>query len=141
MQSSGARVALIVGALAVAVVAFLVLRPPDDGGGAAGTSASDEATTDRGGASGTESGVTEIDVRNGQPVGGIADVQVQSGEEVNLLVRADVEEEVHVHGYDEMADVAPGAPARVRFPADIQGVFEVELEGSATQIARLEITP
>ncbi len=37
-------------------------------------------------------------------------------------------DEVHVHGYDHRAPVAPGAPAEVRFTPDIPGVFEVELE-------------
>jgi hypothetical protein len=60
---------------------------------------------------------------------------------VLIVVRADISDHVHVHGYDLIADVAPGAPARIRFRANVAGVFEVELEGAGRPLFRLEITP
>jgi hypothetical protein len=54
-------------------------------------------------------------------------------------VDADVADEVHVHGYDLVADVAPGSPAELTFLADIPGVFEVELESSHVELLRLEV--
>jgi hypothetical protein len=50
-------------------------------------------------------------------------------------------EEVHVHGYDIAANVAPGKPARFSFRADITGIFEIELEHSHTHIGRLRVNP
>jgi heme/copper-type cytochrome/quinol oxidase subunit 2 len=66
---------------------------------------------------------------------------VTQGDEVQIVVRADVSDHVHVHGYDLMADVAPGEPARIRFVADVAGVFEVELEDAGRLLFRLEVRP
>jgi hypothetical protein len=43
-----------------------------------------------------------------------------------VIVASDVDDEVHIHGYDIMLDVSLQEPAKVRFTADIPGVFEVE---------------
>jgi non-ribosomal peptide synthetase component F len=53
----------------------------------------------------------------------------------------DTTEEVHVHGYDVFADLAPGEPARLSFDASIEGVFEIELEHAHVQIAELTVEP
>ena len=39
---------------------------------------------------------------------------------------SDAEHEIHLHGYDIARDAAPGKPARYRFKADVEGVFEIE---------------
>lgn len=154
MQSNRSRVTLAVVAVAVAVVAFLVLRPSDDEEPASTPSASQEPapkeepgsegggakpSDDKGPASGTddEANTFRLEADGGE----VAAVEVFKGEEVRLIVSADTEDEVHVHGYDEFADVAPGEPAEIEFTADIEGIYEVELEGSHTQIARLEVRP
>ena len=54
---------------------------------------------------------------------------------------SDVADHVHLHGYDLMANVAPGAPATIRFTADAPGRFEIELEDLGLQIAELEVRP
>jgi hypothetical protein len=46
-----------------------------------------------------------------------------------------------VHGYDLMRDMAPGQPASFKFKATIEGVFEIELEDTATKIASLQVRP
>jgi hypothetical protein len=56
-------------------------------------------------------------------------------------VRSSVADEVHVHGYDLMKDVEPGKTVTFSFPADITGIFEVELEGAGKQIAQLRVDP
>jgi hypothetical protein len=57
-----------------------------------------------------------------------------------LMVTSDVEDEVHVHGYDLVAEVAPDQPAHISFHADFAGEFEVELEESTVPIAELSVT-
>lgn len=158
MQSNRSRVALAVVAIALAVVAFLVLRPSDDEEVASGpsvtegpSSAPDEEESGSGGgpdsgggkeaAEPDDSGAVEIEVVDGAPAGGVADIPVAKGDEVRLEVSADVEDAVHVHGYDQFAGVAPDDPAKLKFTADIEGIYEIELEGSHTQIAELEVTP
>jgi hypothetical protein len=82
-----------------------------------------------------------ITVRDGRAVGGIARDKLEQGEQVVLVVRSDVADHVHLHGYDVMVDVAPGKPARLRFKATIPGRFEVELEDRGLHIAELEVRP
>lgn len=66
-------------------------------------------------------------------------VDVPVGSPVELVVTSDVADEVHVHGYDETADVAPGSPARLAFTASIPGVFEVELETAKLRLLQLRV--
>ena len=61
--------------------------------------------------------------------------------DVVVTVTSDVADEVHLHGYDLSADVAPGAPATIRFEANAPGRFEIELENAGVQIAELEVRP
>jgi len=58
---------------------------------------------------------------------------------VVLVVRSDVADEVHLHGYNVMRDVEPGTPARLRFRATIPGQFEAELEERGLQIANITV--
>jgi hypothetical protein len=53
-------------------------------------------------------------------------IDVALGAPVVLRVEADTPTEVHVHGYDRVADAAPGTPACLEFVADVPGMFEVE---------------
>jgi hypothetical protein len=157
------KVAVGAAVAALAVVLFVVLRPDDDEGAeptpAAETTTEDtteEATTEE---TTTEEQTTEeatteettteeepevqrvvVEVdENAQPVGGVVHAEIERGSRVLLLVRADVSDHVHLHGYDLIADVAPGQPARIRFQAQDAGVFEAELEDRAVPIAELEV--
>jgi major membrane immunogen (membrane-anchored lipoprotein) len=87
------------------------------------------------------SDVPTIVIRNGEPVGGIAELEYSAGEEVRFRVKSDVADEVHVHGYDLMQDVPAGGSVEFDFPADIEGIFEAELEGRQEQILELRINP
>jgi hypothetical protein len=100
---------------------------------AGGTSTSGRPTT-------TDSTpVIEVRVAGGKVQGGVRRERVQSGDTIVLRVVADVADEVHLHGYDRSADVAPGKPAQIRFTADIPGVFEVELEQRKLKLLDLEV--
>ena len=61
------------------------------------------------------------------------------GETVRFRVRSDEAEEVHIHGYDIEKELAPNKTVTVSFKATITGIFEIELEGSATQLASLKV--
>jgi hypothetical protein len=84
--------------------------------------------------------VIEVTVQGGN-VQGPDRPTVTQGDKVLIVVRADVSDHVHVHSYDLMADVAPGEPARIRFVADVAGVFEVELEDGGRLLFQLEVAP
>jgi hypothetical protein len=88
-------------------------------------------------------GPTEIRivVANGAPKGGIVRERVDQGDRVVLVVRSDVADHVHLHGYNVMRDVAPGMPARLAFRATIVGTVEVELEDRGLQLATITTQP
>lgn len=85
--------------------------------------------------------VVRIVVENGQPRGGIVRRNVTEGDRVVLVVKSDVADEVHLHGYDITRDVAAGGTARIAFEAALPGRFEVELEQRGVQIADLTVEP
>lgn len=85
--------------------------------------------------------VPTIVIRNGEPVGGIEELEYSAGEEVRFRVESDVADEVHVHGYDLMQDVPAGGTVEFDFPAEIEGIFEAELEGRKEQILELRVNP
>jgi hypothetical protein len=143
---SSIRWLVIVGSVVVVVILFVILRPDDgdDFGRVGGTTSSPTASTP-GSPSPTGSPepartVVDITFRNGA-VQGPTRSTVTQGERIRILVRADVTDEVHLHGYDLRADVALGDPARIDFVAEVAGVFECELEDSGTLLFRLEIVP
>jgi hypothetical protein len=82
-----------------------------------------------------------VTVRGGLPEGGVVRESTDKGDRVVVLVRSDVSDHVHVHGYDLMRDVAPGSPARIAFLATIPGRFEIELEDRGVRIAELTVNP
>jgi copper(I)-binding protein len=83
--------------------------------------------------------VVSIVVVNAAPQGGIVRQTVNKGDRVMLVVRSDVADEIHLHGYDRSTDVMAGGTARLPFTADVPGRFEVELESRGVQIADLTV--
>jgi len=151
MQSNRARAAIVLGAIVVAIVLFIVLRSGDDGDDDSVTRTQRAAPSGQEGArvaGGTEGDQSQrqkppyvIVVRNGASVGGIEKMEYRKGERVRFVVRSDVADEIHVHGYDRLRDVPAGGSVRFEFPADLEGVFEVELEQRKEQIAELRVNP
>jgi major membrane immunogen (membrane-anchored lipoprotein) len=88
-----------------------------------------------------KSAIPTIVVRNGEPVGGVEELEFNAGDEIRFRVSSNQADEVHVHGYDVEEEIPAGGSATLDFPADIEGIFEVELHGSETQIAELRVNP
>lgn len=145
------RLLIGLGVIVALVALFLVFRPGDDDEEGAGTTTSaatapptvEPTTTETEAATtaGPEATQLVVTIRGGEPVDGIVRAEAQKGDPVVVIVRSDVADEVHVHGYDLMADVAPGKPVRIEFTADLTGRFEIELEGRGKQIAQLTVLP
>jgi hypothetical protein len=150
------KVALAAAGVAIAVVLFLVLRPGgDDDPDVTPAAQETQAVTGTG-------AETETEAETGEPtttvVGGFDEVRARitigpdgpSGVEridarvnqrVVLVVRSELQDHVHVHGYDLFADVGPGRQARIVFRADVPGRFEIELEDRHQPIAELRVRP
>jgi hypothetical protein len=94
---------------------------------------------------GEESAPTSLDktitVENGQPKGGVQAMKVKKNGQVHLVVNSDTADEIHVHGYNLMKDVAKGGSVTFDFKANIDGRFEIELENAKTQIGDLSVEP
>lgn len=150
MSRSSRNVLVIVAAIAVAAAAFLLLRPDDDEPAPSPTPATTSpvtatqpaATTPRPTATtDNKPQVFVIRTKAGAPVGEPASVDVEKGDTVRIDVTSDVDEEVHVHGYDISKAVAAGRRARLRFPATIDGRFEIEFHESGEKIGELTVNP
>jgi cytoskeletal protein RodZ len=161
------RTGVILGALAVLLIVFVVLRGGNDDGdssssnapttatqspstststatgetGSTSTATSTPTTTSTATSTPAEPPVRTINVVNGQPEGGIKTISYDKGDQVRLKVSSDVADEIHVHGYDLMKDVEKGGSVQFSFTASIEGRFEIELENAGTQIANLEVDP
>jgi hypothetical protein len=85
--------------------------------------------------------VPTIVVREGEPVGGVAELTYDQGERARFRIASDSAEEIHLHGYDIGKDVEAGGTVTFDFAAGLEGVFEIELEERATQIAELTVNP
>jgi hypothetical protein len=151
-MSNAGRLALAAAGIAAAVILFLVLRPDDEATTATtptGTASAptESAPTETGSATLTAPTTTQEPegpepVRitfQGGDVTGPRRAEFTAGDRVILIVRADVSDHVHVHGYDLMKDVAPGAPARISFEANAPGRFEVELEDRHLPLTELVV--
>lgn len=132
------------------VMAAFVHEGEDHGSGGGGHSHSEKiacAELEGAAAGGEEGASTEagdvptIEVRNGEPVGGIQTLEFSAGDEVRFRVSSDEAEEIHVHGYDIAKDVPAGGTIEFDFPAELEGIYEAELEGQGVQIAELRINP
>ncbi len=151
-MSRALRISLVLAAVVAAAVAFAVLRPDDDTN--AVTEATPQATETPAAADG-ERAVGDDAVPAATPppppppppkpplltAGSVRRLTVERGETVSFRVRHASEEEVHVHGYDISRALPAGRTITVRFPAELEGIFEIELEQSGTQIASLEVEP
>jgi hypothetical protein len=142
--------ALVGAALAVvAVVLLIVLSSGEDNSG-------DTANTDtvasevKGGGGKNDAGTGEakpevptiVVGKDGKPVGGIAELTYQQGEQIHFKVEVPFAEEIHLHGYDVMKEVPEGGgTVTYDLPAEIEGIFEAELEGRGEQILELKVEP
>jgi hypothetical protein len=143
MESRRGAVVLAVIGVAVAVALFFVLKDDEE-------TPAPATTTEAPAAEETKKPETErdkppkptrIELTDGQPVGGVAEIEVAKGEEIVFEVSSDIDDEIHMHGYDVTEDVAAGRSVTFKVPATIEGVFEVESHHGAAQIAEVTVTP
>jgi len=83
----------------------------------------------------------EIDVSfTAGEVSGPESFQVLLGATVDVWVLSDVDDEMHVHGYDLFHDLVAGVPFHLSFVADVPGVFEVEVHTGHTRLFDIEVS-
>jgi hypothetical protein len=155
MQSRKLGLGLSLVAVAAAVALFFVLRDEgdeDDGSTSAAQTTAQQTTETDAGSDGDRGGgipdkfdpkpkVPEIVVRNGEPVGGLAELEFDRGDRIRFVVRSDVADHVHLHGYDVFMDIEAGGKVEFDVPATIDGLFEVELEDRVVPLAEITVNP
>jgi hypothetical protein len=137
MQSNRTRAVIALAAIAIAVVLFVVLS---GGNNDSGTKSNGQAGNGPSGAASNKPAY-DVVVQGGKPAGGIKKMAYTKGEQVRFTVHSDVADEIHVHGYNFKKDVSAGGTVKFSFPATIVGVFVIELESRARQIAQLRVNP
>jgi copper(I)-binding protein len=126
---------LVLACACVLAIVALAGCGSDDGSSATSTTTTTEETTTEA----EKPTVVNVVVVDGAPQGGIVRQTVSKGDRVVLVVKSDVADEIHLHGYDKSTDVTAGGTARLPFTADLPGRFEVELESRGVQIADLTV--
>jgi hypothetical protein len=141
------------GALAViaAIALFVVLQGGEDSSSPAGDDQAGSTPKDRGGdGSGgsepkpTRESVPVIRLQGGEPVDGVQEVEVTSGERARFRIASDADGEIHVHGYDDTKPVAAGGSVSFDFPATLEGGYEIELhgaDGAHVVVGQLKVQP
>lgn len=152
MQSNSTRIAVAVGAVVAIVALFVVFS----GGGEENDDDPAEVTesampVEPGGGTGAGAGAPGPEPKPEKPafatlrVTGdgdeVRELSFEKGEEIRIAFDSEVDEEVHIHGYDRYVDIVAGETERISFPAEIDGVFEIELHGTGAQIAQLTVEP
>jgi hypothetical protein len=81
----------------------------------------------------------EVTVRAGEVVGGSKRYDIDAGTRVEITVHSDVTDEVHVHGFDEKAEVTAGSFVSIGLVADAPGIYVVELEERKIELLELAV--
>jgi len=79
-----------------------------------------------------------LEIEDGQLVGGVRREEVLLGEAVTVRVEGELDEQVHVHGYDLY--IEPDGSRTLEFNALIPGRFEIELEQSGQLLIEITVS-
>jgi FtsP/CotA-like multicopper oxidase with cupredoxin domain len=142
-MSRNQRLSFLGIAVAIAVIAIVIFVASGSGPEETSDQAASTPTATTSGTATPEA--TATPTRTPQPpllqAGSVKKLEYKEGDTVTFRVRNDAPEEVHVHGYDIKKELEANKTATVSFKASITGIFEIELEGSATQLAELRVDP
>lgn len=85
--------------------------------------------------------VFNLVVKNNKLVSGPDVLQVNQGDHVTINITADVDGELHLHGYNIPVEFKKDQTASLAFDATISGRFPYELEDTKTEIGAVEVQP
>jgi heme/copper-type cytochrome/quinol oxidase subunit 2 len=146
-MSRAQRLVFLIIALVIAVIAVVLITTLSTSGGQeveVAATATPTATATAESPAATKTPAATATPKPAPPLvtgEGIKKLRFKQGDTIRFRVRADVTDEVHVHGYDLMKDLTPGETVTFSFPATITGIFEVEFENAGKQIAQLRVDP
>jgi hypothetical protein len=154
-MTTRARIALLAVAAVILVGAFVVLGTggEDDGANPETTGAQQQAQTEPT----TEAvenpnqpetrekppapRVERVRMRDGGPAGEPRRITFESGDTIRLRFTSNVDDEVHIHGYEKTLRVPGGGAGTISFKAGAEGRFEIESHTTNRLLATLEVRP
>ncbi len=144
------RLAIVVGAIVVLVVAYVAFAGGSDNNDKTATQPASTPATAPSATTGSGTTATKpaappapptVRVVDAKPQGGIKKLNFNKGDQISFRVVSDTADEIHVHGYDLMKDVPKDGSVTFSFKGSIDGRFVVELENHGEQIAELDVAP
>jgi hypothetical protein len=123
-MSRAQRLSFLAIAVVIGVVAVVVIVA--SGGG------SDDSSS----GAGSGSGSTVV-----LEPGKVQKLKYTQGDEVRFQVRSPKADEVHVHGYNIERELKPNQTTTIAFKATINGIFDIEVHSTDTQIGQLTVEP
>jgi hypothetical protein len=146
--SSRQRVTFLAIAAAIAVVAIVTLATGGSGddGEPAASDPSPTATATEQPQEGEpqETATPEATPKPRPPLveaGDDTTVRFTEGETARLRIRSDIDDEIHIHGYDITKAVQAGKTVAVSFKASITGIFEMESHVNGEPWGKLRVDP
>jgi hypothetical protein len=89
-----------------------------------------------------EPDVPQLEIQNGEPVGGVLELEVTAGDELRIDITTDAADELHLHSYDVYLDIVPGETNELVVEnADIEGVIELESHSTGALLAEISVVP
>jgi pullulanase/glycogen debranching enzyme len=73
--------------------------------------------------------------------GKVQKLKYTQGDQVRFQVRSPKADEVHVHGYNIERELEPNKATTIAFKATINGIFDIEIHSTDTQIGQLTVEP
>ena len=80
-------------------------------------------------------------IAGGKLVSGPTTMSVTQGRSVTIQIQSDVDDELHLHGYDLSLPVSGRTMAELNFEAKRSGRFPLELHESRLELGALEVQP
>lgn len=147
------RIGLALAGIVVLIAAAALINgltggdEPTPTGEPSGATGSAPATTAATGAT-ASGGEGDAGARSAKPsagplikAGSVAVIEVDKGETVRFRAVSDEGDELHVHGYDRTVELPAGKVVKVKFEADLEGVFDIEMHHSGGHVGQLRVAP
>ncbi len=85
--------------------------------------------------------VIDVVVQNSRVEDGPATWTIKRGDLIEIVIKSDSEDEVHLHGYDKSVKVNPDGMNKLKFEAETVGSYELEMHDSGILLGTLRVMP
>ncbi len=68
-------------------------------------------------------------------------MKINQGDEVHITIISNMDDELHLHGYDLEVELSADQPANLTLTANLSGRFEGELHSAQKTIFVVEVQP